>query len=231
MDPLSWLSAASAGAGALGAIGSLIGGSKQSQAAQNAINAEMGMFNTVNQNSQPFLQTGQAGANELKAMIPQLTSSFTNADLNANLAPNYAFMLGQGQGQTANELNTANGTISGNALQGLDTFTQNYADNAYQNAFNNWQTNQNNIYNRLAGIAGIGTTANQTVAGMGANTANSIGSALGYGANAQANSINNATNSLGGAFTVPAGYNYVSSLMANNKTATPNSGGLNYGGS
>ena len=226
--PLGWLSDASMAAGALGSISSLIGGNRQSQAAQQAIQAEQNMFNTVNSNSQPYLNAGSAGANQLKSMIPQLSSSFTNADLNANLAPNYGFMLQQGQG-TVNHMNNATGgLVSGNSLQGLDQWTQNYAQNAYQQAFNNFQNNNNNIYNRLSGIAGIGATANQTVAGAASNAANSIGSALGYGANAQANAINGATNSLSSAITTPAAYNYLSSMMPNNNNSGANTQ-VNYG--
>jgi hypothetical protein len=213
---------------ALGAISSLFGGNKQSQAAQQAIAEQQGMFNTVNNNSQPFIQAGQGASNQLKSMIPQFSQSFTNADLNANLAPNYSFMLGQGQGQTEHALNSSGGNMSGNTLQGLNTFTQNYAQNAYQNAFNNWQTNQNNIYNRLSGIANIGTNANQTVANIGASTAGGISQSLGYGANAVANSYNGAANAVGGLPMQVAGMNYMNSFMQpnNGNGTSPNSGGL-----
>lgn len=216
-----WALAAGAG---LGAISSIIGGNKQSQAAQQAIAEQQGMFNTVNNNSTPFIQAGQGASNTLKSMIPQFSQSFTNADLNANLAPNYAFMLGQGQGQTEHALNASGGDMSGNTLQGLNTFTQNYAQNAYQNAFNNWQTNQNNIYNRLSGIAGIGVNANQTVAGMGSSTAGGVAQSLGYGANALANSYNGAANAVGGLPMQVAGMNYLNSFMPSNNGSTPSSG-------
>ena len=102
---------------------------------------------------------------------------FNAADLNANLAPNYDFMLKQGQGQTANTLNSTGGLLSGNAQQGLNTFTQNYAKNAYQDAFNNYTTNQTNIYNRLASLAGLGQTSIQNSGTAGANA---VGQSTGY---------------------------------------------------
>jgi hypothetical protein len=221
---MAWIATAIAGSAVLGAAGSIYGANKQASAAQNALGMDQAIFNQINGNAQPYLQAGTAGANTLKSMIPQFSQSFTNADLNANLAPNYEFMLGQGQGQTEHALNASGGDMSGNTLQGLNTFTQNYADNAYQNAFNNWQTNQNSIYNRLSGIAGIGVNANNTVVGIGGQTQGNMGSVYGYQGNAQANGINGATNAIGGIPMQVAGMNYLNSFMPSNNGSGASSG-------
>ena len=76
-----------------------------------------------------------------------LTRQFGDQDLNSNLAPNYNFQLQQGQGAT-NALNNVSGG-GGNAAQGLEQFTQNFAGNAYQNAFTNFNNQRTNIYNTL----------------------------------------------------------------------------------
>jgi hypothetical protein len=86
-----------------------------------------------------------------------LSHTFNNADLNSQLAPNYQWQLQQGLGATNQAFNVAGG--GSNMVNAADIFAQNYAGNAYQNAFNNYQTQNNNIYNRLAGIANLGTTA------------------------------------------------------------------------
>lgn len=134
----------------------------------------------------------------------QFTHQFDANDLNANLAPNYDFMLKQGQGATQNINNSTNGLLSGNTLQGLGTFTQNYAKNAYQDAFNNYTTNQNNIYSRLAGLAGVGQTSLQQSGAAGTAATQSANSYLTSGAAAQAagtvgqaNAINGALNGIG----------------------------------
>ncbi len=134
----------------------------------------------------------------------QFTHQFDANDLNANLAPNYDFMLKQGQGQTANTINSTGGLLSGNAQQGLNTFTQNYAKNAYQDAFNNYTTNQNNIYTRLAGLAGFGQNSLQQSNAAGTAATNSANNYLTSGAAAQAagtvgqaNALSGATSSLG----------------------------------
>ena len=125
-----------------------------------------------------------------------LTHQFNAADLAAGLAPNYNFMLQQGQMANQRAANAAGGGFSGNALQGLNKFTQDYAGNAYQNAFNNYQTQRSNIYNTLAGIAGIGQTGQGQTNTAQQNYANAA-SQLGVGsAAAQAAGLTGQTNAL-----------------------------------
>jgi len=104
-----------------------------------------------------------------------LTHQFNAKDLAAGLAPNYDFMLAQGQGANRNLANVGGGTLSGNTLQGLNQFSQNYAGNAYQNAFNNYQTQRQNIYNNLSNQAGLGQTSLSQLGSVGANLANTYG--------------------------------------------------------
>jgi hypothetical protein len=108
------------------------------------------------------------------------TRQFTNADLNANLAPNYAFQLDQGQRNAAALANTAGGQLSGNALQGLNTFTQNFAGNAYQKAFENFNQQRNNIFSNITGVsqmAAAPTTALSNLqSGYGSSQANLLAS-------------------------------------------------------
>jgi hypothetical protein len=73
-------------------------------------------------------------------------------------------MLQQGQMANQRAANVAGGALGGNALQGLNKYTQDYAGNAYQNAFTNYQNQRNNIYNTLSNIAGIGQNATNTLA-------------------------------------------------------------------
>ena len=148
---------------------------------------QTGIYDTSMGNLQPYLQTGAQGANTLASMIPQLTKSFTAADLQSNLAPNYQFMLQQGLGATNQAMNVGGG--GSNMTTAGTKFAEDYASNAYQNAFNNFQSQQNNIYNRLAGISSIGTAATGqgiTAGGQyGSNLAN-----LGINYGQQTNAVN-----------------------------------------
>ena len=218
--------------GALSLGGALIGGSSATDAAQiqanaaNAANAQqLAIFNTQNAQLAPQRAAGYNALNQIGALLPgqsntydangnpigtqtgtgYLTNQFSNADLNANLAPNYAFQLQQGQGALNNQLNSTGGLVSGNSLKAMQDYSQNFAGNAYQSAFNNYQTQRGNIYNTLASIAGIGQSAqnqsNNLATNYGTNSASlTTGAAAAQAAglvgqaNAYTGGINNLAN-------------------------------------
>jgi hypothetical protein len=157
------------------AIGNAAG--TQAAAGANAQDLIHGLYTAQGQIQQPYQALGTQATNVLGAPATQqyLTNQFNNQDLNAQLAPNYQFQLQQGLGQAQNAANMGGGLLSGNTLQGLNTYAQNYAQGAYQNAFTNYQTQRNNIYNNLAGQAGIGQTANQQLSSLGGQLANTYG--------------------------------------------------------
>lgn len=190
----------------------------QASAARDQARVQKEIFDIQNKQQAPFRGAGYTALNQIGSMLPgtyqqydaegnpigtgtgtgYLTKEFTNLDLNKYLAPNYGFQLEQGQGATRNLLNASGGLIGGNALRGLEDYTQNFAQNAYGDAFNKFQTQRGNIYNTLAGIAGIGQTStnqsNVNAANYGTNVAN-----LGIGAaNASASGTIGAANALSG---------------------------------
>lgn len=156
----------------------------QAAANANALNANYGntrgdLYNIYNQQvgiQQPYQNVGGAGSQGLIDNQDYFTRQFTNADLNANLAPNYAFQLAQGQMANQRAANMGGGSIGGNALQGLQKYTQDYASGAYQNAFNNFQNQRQNIYSTLAGMANIGTTSGGQLASLGNTLGGNLGS-------------------------------------------------------
>ena len=150
---------------------------------------------------------GQTGQNGISS--GQFTHQFNASDLNANLAPNYQFQLDQGLGAVRNAGNMQTGLLSGNTLKGINDYAQNYAGGAYQNAFQNYNANQTNIFNRLSAIAGLGQTANATTANTGAtisgNAANSImagGAAQAAGTVGSANALTGGANNAMGWYTL-----------------------------
>jgi hypothetical protein len=205
----------------------------QAQGQEAAAQVQQNMFNTLNAQQAPFRATGYNALNTIGSLgsgtyntvdangnvtgtgtgSGYLTNQFSNADLNAQLAPNYQFQLQQGQMANQRAANLGGGAIGGNALQGLDTFTQNYAGNAYQQAFNNYQSQRSNIYNTLASIAGLGQTANSQGVTAGTNAANAIGNAVGNAASAQAAGTIGSTNALTGGITGAANAYYLNNLL------------------
>jgi hypothetical protein len=172
----------------------------QSAAAKDATALQGQMFNTINQQQTPYRTAGYNALNQLGGLgsgtyqmydatgkptttgtgTGYLTKQFGPADLAAGLAPNYDFMLQQGQMANQRAANVGGGALGGNALRGLQDYTQNYAGNAYQNAFQNFQNQRTNIYNTLAGIAGIGQ-AGQTATNQAAQNATTAQTQLGVG--------------------------------------------------
>ena len=168
----------------------------QSDAANNAAAQQLAMFNVQNAQQAPYREAGYGALNKISEMMPSLTQQypsykpFTAEDLKSNLAPNYQFMLNQGLGATAQNVNVGGG--GSNIDLARTKFAEDYAGNAYQNALNNYMTQQQqgfnqqqlqtgNIYNRLASIAGIGQTATGQTSGLAQNVTSNIGQ-LGIGA-------------------------------------------------
>lgn len=229
-----------AAAGAIG--GALIGGyaansaaDKASAGADRATQAQLDMFNTVNNQASPARHAGFNAISDIAQGFGQVdptegrgTASgtvdkgyfnhqFDSNDLKAGLAPNYDFMLNQGQTAAKNALNLTGG-LGGNFAQGLEKYTQDYAGNAYQQAFTNYTQNQQNIFNRLSTIAGFGNTSNSTVAG----SANSLGAGIG-------NSLTNsgaaqAAGSIGTGNALSSGLNTAGSWYALNNMTKPSAG-------
>ena len=246
-----WIAGAVVGSSVIGALGANSAADTQAQAAQNAQNQQLAMFNKQNAYLAPYRATGYNALNAIGSLgsgeyeqydangnpiglatgSGYLTHQFNNNDLNANLSPNYKFQLEQGLGGVRNLANSSGGFIGGNAQKGLIDYNQNFAGNAYQNAFNNYQTQRSNIYNTLANIAGIGTGTNNTGANIGINSANSI-SSLGIGAaNASAAGTIGMTNAFSGGLNNLGNYGYINQLLGQNESINPYSQLPTYPGS
>ena len=121
------------------------------------------------QTFQPYMQTGQQGLTAIQQQLPYFQQQFGRKEFAANLDPSYEFMKQQGLGAIRQGMNVGGG--GSNIDRAATKFATDYANTGYQNAFNRFSSQQQNIYNRLAGIAGIG----QTATGQAAQTG------LGYG--------------------------------------------------
>ena len=115
-----------------------------------------------------------------------LLKPFSAQDLPQWQDPGYQFRLQQGEGALQNSAAGTSGLVSGNSLRSLMDYGQNSASQEYQNAFNRYNTNQTNIYNRLSNIAGLGQTSANASGQMGMTAAGNIGSAQMAGGAAQA---------------------------------------------
>jgi len=126
-----------------------------------------------------------------------------SADMMKQYSPAYAFQMQQGQQGVLNQSSTGSSALGGAALKDLTSFNQNYANTAFNNAFSQYNEQQQNTYNRLAGIVNTGESAASNQATGGSNYASSIGgslanvgSAYGAGTVGLGNSLSGATNTL-----------------------------------
>lgn len=233
---MPWIAAAGAVAGgAISALGSKSAANTQAQAQQAATQAQLQMFNTQQANQAPFLQGGYNALADIEtgqgaqvtgpgtasgSVAPgYFNQTFTNADLNSQLAPNYQFMLGQGLGTQANLANLNSGVFSGNAGQGLINYAENYAGNAYQQAYNNFTNNQSNIFNRLASVAGLGQTAGSAASTGAPQFSSGIASTTAGAGASQAAGTVGAANALSSGLN-NAGSWYVANNLLNNQGQT-----------
>ena len=141
------------------------------------------------------------------ALLQGFDSAF-QGPTNVAATPGYQFSLQQGENSIQNTAAAKGNLLSGQTLADMSGFASGLASQTYQqqynnaqqeyaNAFNIYNTNSNNNYNRLSGMASLGqnaasTTGNQGVA-TGANVANTttgIGNATAAGTVGSANAVN-----------------------------------------
>lgn len=135
--------------------------------------------------------------------------------------PGYQFRMQQGEDAITNQASALGTTGSGATGAALQRYGQDYASNEYNNVYqrqlgqydqnyNIFSNNQNNQFNRLASIAGLGQTSTNQLAGAGANlganagnTLSQVGGQIGQNlqnsAAAQASGYVGAANAYGGA--------------------------------
>lgn len=130
-----------------------------------------------------------------------LTKQFDTSDWQ-KLSPAYNFNVRQGQQNVLNGSASGEGALSGAAAKDLINYNQSAANNSFNDAFNQYQTQQGNIFSRLSGIAQLGqSSANNTgqqgtaLAGQAAQSATNIGTARAGGTVGAANAISGGVNS------------------------------------
>jgi hypothetical protein len=222
----------------------------QSDAADRQMAEQRRIFEIQNKQLAPFRGAGYSALNTIGTMLPgeyqkydaegnpigtgsgsgYLTREFSNLDLNKYLSPNYNFQLEQGLGATRNALNSTGGLIGGNAQKGLIDYNQNFAGNAYNNAFNQFQTQRGNIYNTLAGIAGIGQTATNQTGANATNYGTNIANLDVGAANARAAGTVGAANAYSGAIQNAGNTYMLSNLLGQRGTVPGYTGGYSSGG-
>jgi hypothetical protein len=216
-------------AAGVGAIGSVVASGKQASGQEQAANTQAGMFNTIVGQEQPFMQAGYGATTALTGQYGTAgapgNAPFTQQDYLANQDPGYQFQLQTG-GQALRNADTPGvGSLSGQSLKDLMTFNQGTAATGYQNAFNRYQTQNNNVFARLSGLAGLGQNAASNTGTAGTQLGTGIAQAQAGAAASQAGGIIGAGNAASGAANTYAGLAY----LANNNSASAAQQSINAG--
>ncbi len=166
----------------------------QASAGASSIAAQESMFQDMQANERPYMQAGQDALGQIQGNMAGYNKPFTMADFTAD--PGYQFELAQGL-QAVKQGASGMGGLSGNEQAASANYVQGLAGTEYQNAFNRYQTQITNSYNRLSNLVGIGQNA---AAGTGAqstqvganigNTMTGVGNAQAAGQVGMANAVN-----------------------------------------
>lgn len=226
---MTWVAAAVIGGAVVGAVGSNMAASKQAAGQEQAANTQAGMFNTITGQEQPFLKGGYGAESSLQKLLGlapgsvgslpngYLTQTFNPTMQQLQNYPGFQFSLQTG-GQAIRNADTPGvGALSGPALKDLMGFNQGLAQTYYGNYFNQFQTQQNNIFNRLQSIASLGQNAAGNLGNAGTQLGTGIAQAQAAAAGSQAAGIVGATNSITSAG-VPLAY----FLSGNNNSGSSN---------
>lgn len=185
---------------ALGLAGQLFGSSEQSNAAQNATDAQTAAaqaaiaeqqreFNTTQSNEAPWIHAGTGALNQLHQLNSGNYSSFKQS-------PDYQWTLQQGIGALDKSAAAKGNLGAGGYGEDLTNYAQGLASTQY-----------GNYYNRIASLAGLGQTAvgqqgqlGQAAAQNIGNQYTNLGNAQASGYTAQGNTWANFGNQAGQAF-------------------------------
>jgi len=174
----------------LGAGAGLIGAGMQSSAARSAASTQAGatqyaadvqrqMFETLNEQQKPYREAGYGALTRIGELLPGLTKPVSREEIMG--LPGYQFAMEQGTGAARQMFNVGGGGSN------VDRAAQKFAiDYTLGTAMPQVIAQRQNIYNTLAGIAGIGQTAQGQTGQMGQNFAGNIGQAAIGGASALA---------------------------------------------
>ena len=206
------VAAAMVGAAVVGAAGSAYSSKQagkaaktQAASADRASQIQWDMYDQTRQDLDPYKQAGETS---LSQMMDQMgvngyfNQTYTGQDIYSD--PSYQFRVQQGQDAIQSSAAAQGGLLSGATLKALQNYGQESASQEYGNAYNRFNADQTNRYNRLSNLVGVGQNAAAQVGNAGAQTSQAIANNTMQGANAlaagqvaNANNWSNTANNLG----------------------------------
>ena len=159
----------------------------QAASADRASQIQQENFEQTRKDLMPYKQAGDTSLSQLMGqMTPDgyFNQTYTGQDIYSD--PSYQFRLQQGQDAIQSSAAAKGGLLTGATLKALQNYSQDYASQEYSNAYNRFNADQTNRYNRLSNLVGIGQNAAAQVGNAGAQTSQAIANNTMAGANALA---------------------------------------------
>lgn len=160
---------------------------QQYQASQDANKIQKDMYDQTRKDLSPYAQAGGTALSQLMGgMGPngQFMQEYSGQDIYDD--PSYQFRLQQGQDSIQSGAAAQGGLLSGATQKALLNFGQDAASQEYGNAYNRFNADQTNQYNRLSNLVGLGQNAAAQQGNAGMQTAQAVANNTMAGANAQA---------------------------------------------
>lgn len=223
-------------------------GQVQADASKYAADISQAQFEQTRQDQMPWMEAGKRALGDLQDYVNnspdyddiwgrRIEQNYNAGNLTGGLDPNnieldpsYQFRKQQGMDGIQASAAAGGGLLSGAALKALNQYNSNLASQEYNNAWSRDQSEKQNLfgvlsgsrgqdyslfngenarqYNQLANMAGVGQQTANSLGAFGAQNAQTIGNAHINAANAQANGL------IGGATARTNGMGNVLSLGA-----------------
>lgn len=170
---MSWVAAAVAGGAAVNYYSSQQAAGAQRDAANQANETQLYMYNQNRADTQPWRETGVMALDRLKGGMDSMTRDFSMQDFRED--PGYQFRMREGSKALEKSAAARGSLMSGATLKSLGRYSQDLASQEYGNAYNRYNNDRTTRFNMLSNLAGLGQTSTAQMNQAGQNYATNVG--------------------------------------------------------
>lgn len=182
---MTWVATAVVSSAVIGASASRSASKTQAAAAGQAADVQQQQYEQTRADQAPYREAGYNALANLQRTAGNVPGAFKFGASDYQADPGYAFRLSEGQKALDRQAAARGGLISGGALKAAQRYGQEMGSQEFGNAYNRALTSyntdvarENQLYNRQAGLAGIGQTATNLVGQAGQNYATNVGNLM-----------------------------------------------------
>jgi len=231
---MTWVATAVVSSAVIGASTAKSAAKTQAGAAQQASDVQQRQYEQTREDQAPYREAGYNALANLQRTAGNVPAAFKFGAGDYQADPGYAFRLSEGQKALDRQAAARGGLISGGALKAAQRYGQEMGSQEFGNAYNRALTSyntdvarENQLYNRQAGLAGIGQTSTNLVGQAGQNYATNVGNLMTGAGAAQAAGQVGMANAITGGLGTYLNYSQNNALL---NALRSGSGSAAYGG-